>query len=75
MALIKQVKQVKKVTISIHVSKDLADKFNFELDKYNKSNQSNSILDFDPLVKKLVDELTKINTDSGVNDESVTDKI
>lgn len=75
MALIKQVKQVKKVTINIHVSKDLAERFNIELEKYNKSNQSNSILDFDPLVKKLVDELTKINTNSSVNDESITDKI
>lgn len=61
MALIKQVKQVKKTTISIQVSKDLAEKFNSELEIYNKNNQANALLDFDPLAKKLIDELAKIN--------------
>ena len=61
MALIKQVKQVKKTAISIQVSKDLAEKFNSELEIYNKNNQANASLDFDPLAKKLIDELAKIN--------------
>ena len=61
MALIRQVKQVKKTAISIQVSKDLADKFNSELEIYNKNNQANASLDFDTLAKKLIDELTKIN--------------
>ena len=61
MSLIKQVKQVKKTAISIQVSKDLAEKFNSELEIYNKNNQANASLDFDPLAKKLIDELAKIN--------------
>lgn len=70
MALIKQVKQVKKTTISIQVSRDLAEKFNSELEMYNKNNQANASLDFDPLAKKLIDELAKINNPI----ENISDK-
>lgn len=70
MALIKQVKQVKKTAISIQVSKDLAEKFNSELEIYNKNNQANASLDFDPLAKKLIDELAKINNPI----ENISDK-
>lgn len=67
MALIKQIKHVKKTTISIQVSKNLADKYNSELDIYNKKNQTNITLDFDPLAKKLVDELVKLNAQTENN--------
>lgn len=64
MALIKQIKNVEKSFIKISTSKDLADSFNKELDIYQKSSQANNVLDFDNLVKKLIDELTKINSSS-----------
>lgn len=70
MALIKQVKQVKKTAISIQVSRDLAEKFNSELEIYNKNNQANASLDFDTLAKKLIDELAKINNPI----ENISDK-
>jgi hypothetical protein len=67
MALIKQIKNVEKSFIKIPASKHLADSFNKELDNYQKSSQSNNVLDFDILVKKLIDELTKINSSSSEN--------
>jgi len=61
MAFIKQVKTVEKSQVKIPASKDIADAFNKELELYQKTNQGGNVLDFDPLVKKLVGELTKIN--------------
>lgn len=61
MALVKLVKHNKKVKLEISVSKEVADNFNEELDYYNKNYSNNAALDFDPLIKKVTDELKKIN--------------
>lgn len=68
MALIKQVKQIKKVQIQISASKDLADKYNSLIDSYNKKFGASATLDFDPLVKKIIDELNSLVKDP--SDES-----
>lgn len=59
MALIKQIQIEEKIQIKIPASKNLADKFNEQLTSYQKNYPINS-LDFDPLIKKLVNELEKI---------------
>ena len=64
MAFIKQVKTVEKIPVKIPVSKDLADAFHKELEVYQKNNNGGTVLDFDSLVKKLVDELAKINAEN-----------
>lgn len=60
-SLIKAVKQVKKVSINIPLSKDIADQFNTELELYNKNFGTASTLDFDTLGKKLIQELKSLN--------------
>jgi hypothetical protein len=61
MALIKQVKATEKQKISVTVSKNLADEFSTELEKFNANNTHNIALDFDGLAKKLIAELKAIN--------------
>ncbi len=63
MALIKQIRANEKAHIKIAVSKNLADTFNKQLEIYNQNNGSNHVLDFDPLIKKLTNELTKLNAE------------
>jgi hypothetical protein len=60
-SLIKAVKQVKKVSINIPLSKDIADQFNTELELYNKNFGTANTLDFDTLGKKLIQELKSLN--------------
>lgn len=74
MALIKQIKAVEKSFIKINTTKVLADEFNKLLEMYNKSNVAGVALDFDNLVKKLNDELSKINTASSQDDANSSDK-
>ena len=64
MAFIKQVKTVEKSAIKIPVSKNLSDSFTKELEIYIQNNSANNSLDFDPLVKKLIKELSTINSAS-----------
>lgn len=71
MALVKLVKHNKKVKVEVSVSKEIADSFTEELEYYNKHLSNNAALDFDPLIKKVTDELKKINGHNAAENKGI----